>query len=119
MKPTTFAFLKELYQRFGLKSPKFFQKLQTIGIIATAVGFIPELLDFLDYSVPDSIADYWAKFLKIAGGTAWIISKLPVENAAKVVAGTDTMPFTAANNNPQANMDKIDPVDPVDNHLHN
>lgn len=93
------SFIVELYKRFGLKSPKFFQVIQFIGIIATAIAWVPDLLQYLDI-IPNEIYSKTLEVsLKVAGIITWVIAKLPVVDSLKTVATKpENLPFTENKN---------------------
>lgn len=88
------AWVTEFIKRFGLKSPKFFQVWQTIGVVAIGVGFIPDTLEYLNITLNPHWANMLAIVLKAAGGALWLMAKLPVNNVSTVIAATDSLPFT-------------------------
>lgn len=94
------SWVVEVYNRFGLKSPKFFQTLQLIGLIALGVGFIPDALKWLDLTPTLIVDKVIAVAVKVAGGITWVISKLPVTSTVspvedgKTVNGYRVLPFT-------------------------
>lgn len=90
------AFIAELWKRFPLKTPKFFQILQAVGIVAAGIGFIPDALTYLELTPTPIMSHYLEIVLKVAGIVTWIMAKLPVENATRVSLNTNHMPFTAA-----------------------
>lgn len=73
-------FLIELVKRWKLESPRFFKVFQMIGLIATLITGVPELLAFLHISLPESIAFFANKTIAIAGAAVLLISKLTVKN---------------------------------------
>lgn len=93
-------FLKEFFKRFALKSPKFFQHLQTVGIILMAIGGIPEMLQELNITLPGKINDWVNKGISIAvtlgGIVTWILAKLPVANAETLPTSVkkEALPFS-------------------------
>lgn len=88
------AWFIEFYKRFGLKTPKFFQVLQIVGIIAAIVGFIPDALQYLEVTTTPIIDRYVSLAVKVAGGITWLISKLPAVNANTVAFHSNSLPFT-------------------------
>ena len=76
-------FLVEIAQRLKAKSPKFFQVLQWISGIATAITGLPEFLTFIGINLPQGWMITANKTVAIAAGTAWLISKLTVSDASK------------------------------------
>lgn len=82
-------FFQEYWRRLNETSPKFFRVIGWISMIAAAVGFIPQLLDFLDITLP-------APWMKIVGKcmiAAGVWGKLTSAAAIKRPA-SQTMPFT-------------------------
>lgn len=77
-------FITEFLNRFSLKSPAFFQVIQTLSIVAAAIAGIPALIaqfqSDLGISVPGWMIDYSNKAVVIAAAVAWIIAKLPVKS---------------------------------------
>ena len=89
------AFLKETINRFGLKSPKFFQVYQMIGLVLTGIGFIPDIITWLDLTPTPIVSKYVSLAVKVAGGIMWLMAKIPVQNATKEIEKFDTdMPFS-------------------------
>lgn len=88
------AFIVETFKRFGVKSPRFFQVFQTIGIIATGIGFIPDALQWLDITPGPIYSKYISLAVKVAGGVMWLMAKLPVQNPERIIERTDKLPFT-------------------------
>ncbi|HEX8334509.1 MAG TPA: hypothetical protein VF622_17930 [Segetibacter sp.] len=74
-------FIIELFQRFALKSPKFYQKLQTVGLVALGIGFVPEILELLEITVTGQVAKYIGLAVKVAGAFTWLLAKTPVIEA--------------------------------------
>jgi hypothetical protein len=96
------AWLRETFKRLALKSPKFFQVYQSIGMIAVVVGFIPDALTFLEITPTDVMNQKIQLAMKIAGAVMWFMAKMPVTDPRKPVDGKtgeaqalhDVMPFT-------------------------
>lgn len=96
------AFFSELYQRFALKSPKFFQYVQAFGVVLMVITGIPELLYQLKTEfgidlwtmLPGAVQFFASKTIAIAGVLIKLMAKLPVENANHVVNTTNKLPFT-------------------------
>jgi hypothetical protein len=96
------AWLQETFRRMALKSPHFFQVYQTIGAIAVGVGFIPDALQWLDFTPNEIISKYIALAIKVAGAVMWFMAKMPVTDPKKPVDGKtgeqqaigEVMPFT-------------------------
>ncbi len=91
-------FLKELFNRFGLQTPSFFQIFQKLGIIATALTGIPLLLTTfqtdLGITLPDVVHVLSQKAALGGAIIMWIMAKLPANNSTKIAANTDKLPFT-------------------------
>lgn len=95
-------FFVEVYKRMRAKSPKFFVVIQNISIAAGLITGIPEMLEFFQIPMPDTIQALANKVISIASVVSFIISKLPVDSAivvedtAAVPAGQTTsfLPFT-------------------------
>jgi hypothetical protein len=104
MKTDFSAFMIELYKRFALKSPKFFQVLQVVGIIAAFLGFIPKIAAFLDIPIPQNHT--LAIILKVAGATTLFMAKLPVLNSSLVMKTTEDLPFSEKKQDPDVNIKK-------------
>ena len=99
------SFIVETIQRlFKLKSPKYFSVVRAIGIVATFIGYIPDICEQLEVSIPQN--KYLELLFKVAGITVIIVTQLSVENASKVVAKTDKLPFTEVTANPTANIEQ-------------
>jgi hypothetical protein len=88
-------FLKELYKRFALPSPKFFQVIQAVGVVCAGIGFIPEILLKLDITPNPIFSKYISTVLVVAGVITKFLAKLPVENSTIVSRTTDKLPYTA------------------------
>lgn len=105
-KTDVMAFIVELLRRFSLKSPKFFQVLQTISIIAGLITGLPEFIDLLNsmganINLPEIWLAVQSKVIMWASIVLWMAAKLPVENPeqpktgdGKLVARTKALPFT-------------------------
>lgn len=89
-------FLKELYSRFPLKTPKFFQVFQFIGILSIVVGGIPDVLHWLEITPSPLFSKVLTKCLEACGAITWAMAKLPVEHATTIATKTDMLPFTTA-----------------------
>ena len=108
MKPTTdvMAWLIEFIKRFSLKSPRFFQVFQTIGLIAGLITGIPlflEQLQGLGINIP--LPEVWvrvqSKVIAAAAGVMWLMAKLPVNQPptdnGQPVPKKEALPFTEKN----------------------
>jgi hypothetical protein len=92
----------EFFKRFGTPQPKFFKVLMFVGAFATFIAFAPDLLQFLDFSLPVDWQPWIERILKIAGITTMIVSKLTtqskiVETDGAILKATNekALPFTA------------------------
>jgi ABC-type hemin transport system substrate-binding protein len=99
----------EFFKRFGTPQPKFFKVLTIIGAIATVLAFAPQLLTFLDLSLPVAWTPWTERILKIAGITTIIVSRLTtqskiVETDGAILKATNekALPFTAEAERTQA-----------------
>jgi hypothetical protein len=101
------AFLTELYKRMALKSPKFFQVLQAIGMTAALVTGIPlaiqqiEMFTGLKIALPDVVNHWVVRVVFWCGIVVKLMAKLPVTNPArpvttdgKIAAPRVVMPYT-------------------------
>lgn len=101
------AFLIETYKRMSLKSPHYFQVVQTIGTIAALISGIPlaiqqfELATGAHIDMPELTNGIFIRVLFWCGILTKIIAKLPVTDPAKPVDAQglvqskhDVMPFT-------------------------
>lgn len=73
-------FFIELFKRFTLKSPKFFQVLQTVGAVAAIITGIPSFLEGQGIAIPEALQKISSTVVAVAAGVLWVIAKLPVEN---------------------------------------
>lgn len=105
MKPSTdvWAFLIELYRRMALKSPKFFQVFQIIGIVAGLLCGLPAFLDSIGVVLPEPIKAIESKVVGVAAVVMWAMAKLPVidnkqpeTGSGKPVPSDKVLPFTTA-----------------------
>jgi len=98
------AFLIEAYQRLSLKSPRFFQVLQTIGMIAALLTGIPlfiqqlEMFTGLEINLPDVVNGIVIRIVFWCGLIVKIMAKLPVtppptDNGVQVPQ-EEALPFT-------------------------
>lgn len=107
------AWISEFIKRFTFKSPRFFQIVQYAGLIATAVGFIPDALVWLNITPTDIISKYITLALKVAGGVTYLIAKLPVSNSSVIADNSTQLPFTQKKKiegvepTPEQTLDKI------------
>lgn len=87
-------FIVELMKRFALKSPKFFQVLQIIAIIATLATGVPEFVDLLNSitGLHINLPDFWesiqSKTVAISALVMWLMAKLPVTNQQQPITGS-------------------------------
>lgn len=92
----------EFFKRFGTPQPQFFKILLIIGAVATFIGFVPDILSFLDFTLPATWTPWVERILKIAGITTIIVSRLTtqskvVETDGLILKATNeqALPFTA------------------------
>lgn len=101
------AFLVELYKRMALKSPKFFQVLQAIGMTAALVTGIPlfiqqlEMFTGLKIALPDVVNHWIVRVVFWCGIVIKVMAKLPVTDPSKpvtpdgrIAAARKVMPYT-------------------------
>jgi hypothetical protein len=91
--------LSELLARFSLKSPKFFQVLQTIGVVCAFLGGVPKILEDNNIHLGEPFATYVNKGIAlavtVAGIVTWILGKLPVSQDVMTQAkAADKLPYT-------------------------
>jgi hypothetical protein len=97
------AWIVEFLKRFALKSPAFYQVLQTIGLIAMLITGIPAFIEWLnaDFGVNVTLPDFWlaieSKVIAWCGFITWIISKTPVDNREELtrVEKREKLPYTS------------------------
>lgn len=98
------AFLKELFQRFATKSPKFFKVWQWVFGTLTAVTGIPELLNSFNITLPSALSIFENKAVAFASAGAFFMSLLTTQSkpigvteVGDIVKKTneDKLPFTA------------------------
>lgn len=100
------AFLLELYQRMSLKSPRFFQVLQAIGMAAALITGIPlfiqqvEMFTGLEIPMPDVVNHWVTRVVFWCGVIVKLMAKLPVvqppiDNGVPVPK-KEALPFTSA-----------------------
>lgn len=98
------AFIIEAYKRMSLKSPKFFQVIQAIGMIAAFITGIPLAIQqfemtfgvHIDLPFPEAVNSTWIRVVFFCGVLAKIIAKLPVVDPKKPVdASGNTQPVHA------------------------
>jgi hypothetical protein len=80
----TWAFLKELIQRFFAKSPKFFKIIQVLSMLAFVVTGLPDLIAETGIVLPDYIVSIQNKVIAVASIVSFIISKLTVVDATQL-----------------------------------
>lgn len=101
------AFLVELYKRMSLKSPAFFQVLQTLGMIAALITGIPLFLQQLsmftgmEINLPGPVNGMFVRVVFWCGLVVKLMAKLPVTDpdrpvtkAGRPVSTIKNMPFT-------------------------
>ena len=70
-------FIIELIQRSATKNPKFFKVIQAVSGVVALIAFMPDLLVFLDISVPQWVTILNDKAIKIGALTALVMAQLP------------------------------------------
>lgn len=101
------AFLVELYKRMSLKSPKFFQVLQGIGMVAALVTGIPlflqqiEMFTGMKITLPEIVNSTLIRIVFWCGVIVKVMAKLPVSdpdkpvtNTGRIAAPRKVMPYT-------------------------
>ena len=92
-------FIKEFFNRFGLKTPPFFQVLQKIAIIAGIIASLPILVTQfqteLGIILPLWVNAIASKAALISAAVLWIVAKLPVQKPDSPV-NAPNLPFTEA-----------------------
>jgi hypothetical protein len=103
--------LKETYNRFALKSPKFFQHIQAFGVVLLFITGIPDFLFQLKEGfgfealkidlwsmLPDAVQFFASKTIAIAGALIKLMAKLPVDydhpEVKKELRRSNKMPYT-------------------------
>jgi hypothetical protein len=101
MNNVVIAYIIEFFKRFGLKTPSFFQVLQTLGIIAAILTGLPAFVEWLnaDFGVGVTLPDFWLaiqdKVIAWCGFVMWVVAKLPIsDNAMPAAKAEDKLPFT-------------------------
>lgn len=88
------TFVAELVNRWKQSSPKLFQVLTNIFSAIALLVYLPQLLTFLDITLPEA----WnLVVIKIIGGISFgiaLVSKLTVSQATVVADTTNVLPFT-------------------------
>ena len=97
-------FLTELFNRFSLKSPAFFQVIQKIAIIAGVLSGLPLIIvqfeSELGVQVPELIEKLASKAALISAIVLWVVAKLPIKPTELIIAKQDNkLPFTEAKEN--------------------
>jgi hypothetical protein len=80
----TWAFLKELIQRFFAKSPKFFKIIQVVSMASFVVTGLPALIAETGIILPENIIALQNKVVAVASIVSFIISKLTVVDATQL-----------------------------------
>lgn len=112
--PNVWEFLLEFYKRMALKSPKFFQILQTIGMIAAIVTGLPLAIQQFEMftgikvfeSLPEVVNSTFIRVVFFCGVIVKIMAKLPVvyptqtntpvsKSDGSTVAKSEALPYTA------------------------
>jgi hypothetical protein len=96
-------FLQELFQRLATKSPKFFKVWQIILVIVTGLTGLPEILKWLNITLPPDLSILANKTVAIASAAALFMAALTskekpvgVTSGGDVIKKTDEgkLPFT-------------------------
>lgn len=82
-------FLKEIGARWSEGSPKFFRVMGWISLVMAGIGFIPDLLNFLQITLPEKWMAVLGRFMVGAGLWGKFVASMPVKQPTKEV-----MPFT-------------------------
>jgi hypothetical protein len=110
MKPNTdvAAFLIEMYKRMSLKSPRFFQILQAVGMAAALITGIPlfiqqiEMFTGLKIALPDVVNHWVVRVVFWCGVVVKVMAKLPVHQPpiedGEKIPKAEALPFTTAAN---------------------
>ena len=95
-------FITEFFNRFGLKTPPFFQVIQWLSILTATIAGIPALLSQfqteLGITIPAIITALASKAVAWSAIAAWIIAKLPVK-CPDSPAVSQQLPFTETKKN--------------------
>lgn len=67
-------FFKEMVLRLFGPTPMFFKIIAAVGAVATFIGFVPEILTWLNLAVPDRFAGAYTLILKIAGALVALVA---------------------------------------------
>lgn len=97
--PDVWAFLKELFQRFGQKTPAFFKVIGWISSIVAVITGLPLILIDLGITLPDAVQAVANKTIAIAAIVGKVISMLTVKDAANVASPTN-LPLTDKKDKP-------------------
>lgn len=101
MKIELTAFIKELINRLGAKSPKFFVIISKIAILCGLITGLPGLLVQFGITLPPDMLLLQNKVVAWAAVIAALISKLTVANATTLINETRALPFTEDNQIPK------------------
>lgn len=100
------AFLKELFQRFSTKSPKFFRIFQLLSGVCTALTGLPEFLQMMGINLPPELTVLQNKAVAYASMGVLFTSLMTTQSKpmgtkedGSILKQTDEnkLPFTAAN----------------------
>lgn len=86
-------FLKEFWARLFAKTPRFFRVIGNISLIMAGIGAIPDVLEYLDITVPDRHLKLLGHLLKAAGAWGKLMSLMGVSTPS-----FKTVPFTFKKN---------------------
>ena len=91
--PDVLAFLKELFQRLGQKTPTFFKIVAWISGLCTIITGLPGILDMLHIAVPEFMEALYNKTLAVASSVGLFISLLTVKDATQI-STSENLPLT-------------------------
>lgn len=98
-------FFSEFLNRFKLKTPSFFQVIQTASIICGTIAGVPALLaqfqSELHIALPGWVLIISSRTVAISAAVAWVIAKLPVTLPVTKMEKEvleQKLPFTEKNN---------------------
>lgn len=82
-------FLQEIFIRLNIKSPKFFRVLKIISLCCCIITGVPEIIEYFNVVLPDSLQIIANKTVAIASLVMWFISSLTVEE--KIIETENTI----------------------------
>lgn len=96
--PVIIQFFQELINRLGKKNPTFFNIFSWIGVAASLVAGLPELIDWLGVkNLPTWFTFFQSKAVGIAGIVIFIMSNLTVQtNTIPEVKKPEVLPLTTS-----------------------